>query len=83
MTCLRCQGLMVEAHLFDYDGSYGHMWATSFRCMNCGHVHDSVITENSKSHPVKAKVLVGVSAEPDYQDDEVHLGAETFLRHAA
>jgi hypothetical protein len=29
------------------------------------------------------KVLVGVSGEPDYQDDEVHLGAESFLRRAA
>ena len=24
-----------------------------------------------------------VNAERDYQDDEVHLGAESFIRHAA
>lgn len=83
MTCSRCQGLMVEDHLFDYEGSYGHMWATSARCMNCGHVHDPVIAQNSTSHGKKVKVLVGVSTESDYQDDEVHLGAETFLRRAA
>ena len=83
MTCSRCQGLMVETNLFDYDGSYGHMWATSMRCMNCGHVHDSVIAQHAKLQQAKVKILVGVSTEPDYQDDEVHLGAETFLRRAA
>jgi hypothetical protein len=28
-------------------------------------------------------VLVLPSGEPDYQDDEVHLGAEAFMRRAA
>lgn len=83
MTCSRCQGLMVEDHLFDYEGSYRHLWARSLRCINCGHIHDSVVAQNLKTQPAQAKVLVGTNTEPDYQDDEVHLGAESFLRHAA
>jgi hypothetical protein len=29
------------------------------------------------------KVLAFPSGEPDYQDEEVHLGAESFMRQAA
>lgn len=83
MMCSRCEGLMVEDHLFDLKGAYGEMWAASLRCMNCGHVHDSVIAQNGRPQQMKVKVLAGVSGEPDYQDDEVHLGAESFLRRAA
>ncbi len=79
MTCTRCQGLMVEDQLFDFEGSYGQMWAAGFRCMNCGHVHDPVVAQNGRPQQVK----VGVSREPDYHDEEVHLGAESFLRSAA
>jgi uncharacterized Zn finger protein len=74
---------MVEDHLFDFEGSYGHMWTNSLRCMNCGHVHDSVVAQNSKPQQAKAKVLVDASGDADYQDDEVHLGAESFLRRVA
>jgi hypothetical protein len=28
------------------------------------------------------KVLTLLSGEPDFQDDEVHLGAESFIRRA-
>lgn len=81
MTCSRCQGLMVEDQLFDLDGTYGHMWTTGVRCVNCGHIHDAVITQNRRRQ--QAKVLVVSSSEPDYQDEEVHLGAESYLRLAA
>jgi len=81
MTCSRCRGLMVEDHILDMQGAYGEMWATSLRCMNCGHVLDAVIEQH---RPVlQEKVLVLPSGEPDYQDDEVHLGAESFIRRAA
>jgi len=83
MTCSRCQGLLVEDHLFDFEGCYGQMWAASVRCMNCGYIHDSVIAQIRRPQQEKVKVLVGVSGEPDYQDDEVHLGVESFLRRAA
>ena len=81
MTCLRCQGLMVEAQVLDMEGAFGEMWATSLRCVNCGHVHDAVIEQNRLARP--EQVLVPSSGEPDYQDDEVHLGAEPFIRQAA
>lgn len=81
MTCSRCQGLMVEDHLFDFEGTSGHMWTTSLRCMNCGHVHDAVMAQHRQLQ--QPKVVVVSRGEPDYQDDEVHLGAESFLRLAA
>ena len=81
MHCLRCHGFMVEDQLLDMEGAYGQMWTTSLRCMNCGHIHDSVIEQNRLVR--QEKVLVFSSAEPDYQDDEVHLGVESFIRLAA
>lgn len=81
MTCSRCQGLMVQAQLFDFEESYGHLWAASSRCLNCGHVHDPVVEANRQAYPVKA-VLVAPS-KPDYLEDEVHLATESFLRCAA
>jgi len=72
---------MVEDQLFDFEGTYGHMWTTSLRCMNCGHVHDPVIAQHRLAR--QEQVVVVSSREPDYQDDEVHLGAESFLRLAA
>lgn len=81
MKCTRCQGLMVQAQLFDMDGPYGHLWAMSSRCLNCGHVHDPVVEANRQPQPMKAMLVS--HGEPDYQDAEVHLGAESFLRRAA
>jgi uncharacterized Zn finger protein len=57
------------------------MWAASLRCVNCGHVHDSAIKQ---FHPARQEKGVARSSdEPDYQDDEVHLGAESIIRRAA
>ncbi len=81
MTCSRCRGLMVEDHFLDLEGSYRQMWTTSLRCVNCGHVHDSVIERNRLAR--QEQVVVLSRGEPDYQDDEVHLGAESFIKHAA
>jgi len=81
MTCSRCCGFMVEDHFLDLEGAYGEMWTTSWRCMNCGRVHDSVIEQHQPTRP--KKVLAFQNGEPDYQDDEVHLGAESFIRRAA
>jgi hypothetical protein len=80
MTCSRCCGLMLEAHCLDFEGAYGQMRRTSWRCVNCGRVHDSVI-EQHRLAP-QEKVLTLRSREPDFQDDEVHLGAESFIRRA-
>jgi len=81
MNCGRCQGLMVEDQFLDLEDTYGQMWTTSWRCMNCGHVYDSVIEQNRLAR--QEQVLVLPSGEPDYPDDEVHLGAESFIRRAA
>ena len=68
---------MVGEHFLDIQGAYGDMWATSLRGMNCGHVLDAVIEQHRAV--LQEKVLVLSSGEPDYQDDEVHLGAESFV----
>jgi uncharacterized Zn finger protein len=81
MNCSRCRGLMVKDLFLDMAGAYGEMWAQCWRCVNCGQVHDAVI-EHNRLVPSE-KVLVHVSTEPDYQDDEVYLGAESFIREAA
>jgi len=81
MHCLRCHGLMVKDQLLDMEGGYGQMWATSLRCVNCGRIQDSVVEQNRQVG--QEKVLVTSSSEPDYQDDEVHLGLESFIRKVA
>ena len=81
MHCSRCQGLMMEEHLLDMEGGFGEMWTTSLRCMNCGHVHDSVIEQHRLAR--QEQVVALPSGKPDYQDEEVHLGVESIIRRAA
>jgi len=81
MNCRRCQGLMMEDQFLDFEGTHGFMWTTSWRCVNCGYVYDSVIEQNRLAR--EEKVLVLSSSEPDYQNHEVHLGAESIIRRAA
>lgn len=81
MNCSRCQGLMAEDHLLDFEGGYREMWATSWRCLNCGHVYDAVVEQNRLAQ--QEMVVVLPSGEPDYEDEEVHLGAESFIKQAA
>lgn len=81
MTCVRCLGLMIKDQFLDLESPYGQMWATSLRCVNCGHVHDSVIEQNRPARQEKG--VARLSSEPDYQDDEVHLGVESLIRQAA
>ena len=81
MTCSRCSGFMRESLFLDMEGEYGEMWARSWHCLNCGNVHDPVIERNRLAQ--QEKVLVLPSGEPDYQDDEIHLGPEAFIRLAA
>jgi hypothetical protein len=81
MTCSRCSGFMVEEHLLDLDGTFGHMWATGWRCMNCGRIYDSVIEQNQLAG--QRQGLAFPSGEPDHQYDEVSLQAEPDMRNAA
>lgn len=80
MNCTRCTGLMVQDHFMDFEGTFGYTWARSWRCMNCGHVDDPVIEVNRR---VQQEKPVLVTSEPDYHDEEVHLGRESHLAHAA
>jgi hypothetical protein len=81
MTCIRCQGLMVEEQLYDFEGTYGFMSMKGWRCVNCGRVHDSAIEQHRLAR--QEKVLALATGEPDAQDDEVHLGAGSIIRRAA
>ena len=72
---------MIEDRFLDFRAPYGEMWTTSLRCVNCGHVHDAVIAQHRLAR--QEKVLALPSGEPDYQDEDVHLGAECFIRQAA
>jgi hypothetical protein len=81
MTCLCCLGLMIEDQFLDLKSPYGQLWASSLRCGNCGHVHDSAIKQFHSARQEKG--VARSSDEPDYQDDEVHLGAESIIRRAA
>ena len=81
MICSRCRGFMVEDQFLDLQGAFGHMWTTSWRCVNCGRIHDSVIEQHRQDPQEKALVLS--CGEPDYWDEEIYLGAESIIRQAA
>jgi len=73
---------MLEDQFLDLQGGYGEMWASSWRCVNCGHTYDAVLEHNRLVQ--EEKVLVCSSGEPDDQADKVyHLGAEAFIATAA
>jgi|GEM_PF-1289762 hypothetical protein len=55
MSCSRCSGFMLEDHFLDFEGSSGEFWSRSWRCVNCGHVHDAVIERNRLA--LREKVL--------------------------
>ena len=70
MTCSRCRGLMIEDQFLDFHGAFGEMWTTSWRCVSCGRIHDSVIEQHCLAR--QEQTLVLSSGESDYQDEEVH-----------
>ncbi len=70
MNCSRCQGLMIEDHFMDYDGTFGHMWASGHRCMNCGNVHDPVIEQNRFTRAQQTPALVGSGENYSMDADE-------------
>ena len=80
MSCSRCGGHMIEDHFLDFEGAYGQMWTTSWRCVNCGRVHDSVIEQHRVAQ--QEKLLVLSSGLPDNQDGEVNLGTGSIIRRA-
>ena len=81
MTCSRCNGFMVEEHFVDIEGSFGQMWATGWRCMNCGRIHDSVIEQNQLIGQTQGVAIP--SDEQDYQVNEIPLRTEPMMKQAA
>lgn len=81
MDCSRCHGLMVREHFLDFEGTYGHMWASGYRCMNCGNVHDPVIEQHQ--HAKAQPALVLANGEVDYKEDELHAEAHSVVMRAA
>lgn len=76
MSCSRCKGCMIEDYLIDMEESFGPMWQQAWRCMNCGHVVDSVFEQNRRAH--------GIQAPPFHSaETTVPLGAEALTRLAA
>ena len=69
MICSRCGALLVEDRFMD--------WAARWRCLKCGQAHDS---KNVQTHILNEQNrLSPTSSEPEYFDDEVHLGSESFI----
>ena len=81
MECLRCRGLMVEDHFFDFEGTQGFMWMKGWRCMNCGHTADPLIAANRRLH--EATVLVRPSEKPLSEKAHLYLLAKTATQAAA
>ena len=80
MECMRCQGLMVEDYFIDLYWTGGLMWMKGWRCMNCGHVVDPLIEANRR---LEAATLMAMAHEErGYEEEDVHLGAETITRYA-
>jgi uncharacterized Zn finger protein len=81
MNCSRCDGLMVSEHFLDFEGTYGHMWASGYRCMNCGNVHDPVIEQHqlAKASPT----LAFANGEVDHEENELNTGAHCVFMRAA
>ena len=69
MICARCGNLLVEDRFME--------WTARWRCLKCGHVHDSLSVQRFLEHQERAFFVN--STEPDYFDEEVHLGSESFV----
>ena len=66
MICSRCGELLVEDRFMD--------WAARWRCMKCGEVDDS---QKVQSQIVNTHTRL--CTQPEYCDDEVYLGVESFI----
>lgn len=61
MRCSRCLGSMVEDRFLVFEGLCREMWATGWRCVNCGRTHNSVAEENRLAREENAlKLHLGV-----------------------
>ena len=73
MTCIRCEGLMLEEHMIDMEGGNGEMWSVSTRCVNCGHRDDAVIQHYRQlsAKPVMATMSAREVFNLDWNSEEL------------
>ena len=81
MDCRRCQGLMVEAHCTDMEGTYGFSYMKGWRCLNCGHVADAIMEANRRLQ--EAAIHVPTHKTSEYEREAAQLDVETYTRIAA
>lgn len=79
MDCIRCQGLMVEDHFFDFEGTQDFMWMKGWRCMNCGNAADPLIEANRRLY----EGTMRVPRSEDSKHEQRDLRAECVRRVAA
>ena len=51
MTCIRCEGLMVEERMEDFRDDTGQNYFHAWHCIACGEIVDPVILSNRQTHP--------------------------------
>ena len=79
MECIRCRGLMVEDHFFDFERTKDFMWMKGWRCMNCGHAADPLIEANHRLH--EATLLARSNEE--LENEPMYLRIKTVTRVVA
>lgn len=48
MTCDRCNGLMVNERIYDFQGMSSDLCVDGYRCLLCGNIVDATILENRR-----------------------------------
>jgi hypothetical protein len=81
MTTPRCCRFRAEYNLLNLMGSYRQMRKICWRGVNSGQVPGPSIEQTRWVQ--QEKVLNPSSGVPDYDDNEVHLGMESFVRQVA
>ncbi len=76
MFCSCRRETWLGSHFRIYGWRDGKVSTFGRRCVECGYAHESVNKENLLSPHDRARSFA--SSEPDYQDEEVHLGVESF-----
>jgi len=59
-------------------------WSTRWRCLKCGHIQDSASVQSYLEDLKKVSFVdkfFPERSEPNYRDEEVHLGTESFGAH--
>ena len=70
MKCPRCEGLMTEAHFYDFEKTDGFFWMKGRQCVNCAYAVDPVTEANRRlvqllvaaDQPVSSRISLADSA---------------------